>query len=89
MEFFKITEKDFLKFFSYSGRASSTLEGTPKAPQARPPPRGAQAYRNEPPSEGGRSSLGLGKYYQDMSKNFYKSNLGNRNFFKVLKIFLL
>ena len=30
------------------------------------------------------SSLGLGKYYQDMSKNFYKSNLGYRNFFKLI-----
>ena len=36
-----------------------------------------------------RSSLGLGNSYQDMSKKFYKSNLGNRNFFTVLKIFLL
>ena len=51
---------------------------------------GAQAYSTEPPSEWeGRSSLGLGKSYQDMSNNFYKSNVGNRNFFKVLKIFVL
>ena len=38
---------------------------------------------------GGTSSLGLGKYYQDMSQNFYNSNLGNRNFFQVWKIFIL
>ena len=49
---------------------------------------GAQAYSSEPVG-GWRSSLGLGKYYHDMSKNFYKSNHGKRNFCKVLQIFLL
>ena len=37
----------------------------------------------------GSSRLGLLNYYQDMSKIFYYSNLGNINFFKVLEYFLL
>ena len=66
--------------------ASSTQEGAPKVPRAPLPEEGrwAPAYSTDP-----RSSLGLGKYYQDMTKNFYKSNLDNRNFFKVWKNFLL
>ena len=51
--------------------------------------RGDPQGTSSAPPRGGRSTLGLGKYYQDMSKNFYKWTLGNRNFSKLLKMFLL
>ena len=42
-----------------------------------------------PGGVGGRSRVTLGKFYHDISKNFYKWTLGNRNFFKLLTNFLL
>ena len=84
LHFLTLPRVIFWNIFTYSGRASSTLVGT--SPQTEG---GLQIIVLTPRLGGGMRSLGLGKYYHDMLKYFSKSILGNRNFYKVLKFFIL